>query len=184
MRRHLLPITVCIALLAIAGGGCGSTDCEFTATCTSGAASSGGGDGGPNTVEPPPGCNPKADAKEALACQSDDYAMFVDATNGNDANPGTKGSPKKTIKNAIEKANGKPRIYICDGTYDERVTLTTATSLIGGFACTSWGYTGTKARIAPTATGVAVHVIGLANEISISDLEIRAAPGVNPSDSS
>jgi hypothetical protein len=164
---------------------CGSStsgSCDETATC---APSSGGApDGGGDVVGPPAGCDPSADPKDAPLCVVNEYALFVDATNGSDTNAGTRESPLKTINGAIAKVGAKPRIYVCEGTYAEHVKLTSAVSLFGGFACTSWTYTGTKAKVAPTDEGYALEISGVTARVVVSDLEVAAQAGTDASPSS
>ena len=186
MRPYrLIPIIALAGLASAAiGFGCVSTDCEF-ATCPP-ATSSGGLDATDDSVQPPAGCDPKIDAKDAPNCVSNDFAVFVDAR-GDDANAGTKEAPVKTIKAALEKRNGKPRIYICEGSYDEHVKVTSSTSLIGGFSCGAWVYANTRAKFAPTTPGFALHVTDVPKAPErpvISDLEFTALAGSAPSESS
>ncbi|NUP08596.1 MAG: hypothetical protein HOW73_21315 [Polyangiaceae bacterium] len=62
-------------------------------------------------------------------------AIFV-STDGNDVNPGTRTQPMLTILAAIGKANtdGKSAVYVSNGTYVGRVTLTSGISIYGGFS--------------------------------------------------
>ncbi len=65
------------------------------------------------------------------------------APTGSDANPGcVKTQPKKTIGAAIAAATAVSTvstIQVCRGTYNENpLTITTATSLLGGFNCGTW----------------------------------------------
>src|SRR4029078_7412923 len=63
---------------------------------------------------------------------------------GNDANPGTRGEPVKTIKTAISWAQKRSKpIYACGETYVEDVRLPAGVSLFGGFDCDDdWAYVG------------------------------------------
>ena len=62
-------------------------------------------------------------------------AIFVDRPDGDDANPGTRSLPLKTIGAAITaaKAAGKD-VYVTAGVYDESLTLQTGVSVYGGYA--------------------------------------------------
>jgi hypothetical protein len=67
-------------------------------------------------------------------------AIFV-ATNGNDTFPGTKTQPMLTISAAIGKAVsvGKTQIYVSNGVYVGRVTLSNGIDLYGGYsAANGW----------------------------------------------
>ena len=56
-----------------------------------------------------------------LACDVGVDGLFVDASPGNDSKVGTQASPMKSIPGALGKLGGKPRVYVCDGTYPEHV---------------------------------------------------------------
>jgi hypothetical protein len=139
---------------------------------------------GPVLTGVPEGCDPSADPKDAPACVVNEYGVFVDATAGNDSNAGTRESPVKSIGTALGKLSGKPRVYICDGTYAEHVKLTSAVSLFGGFACGAWTYSGTKAKIAPQDVGYALEVSKVSGATAIADLAFAAQPGTEAAPSS
>jgi hypothetical protein len=171
-----------IVSLSIACGSSTAGTCEETSSCTPGTdggndGSSGGQDG---SVDAPPGCDPKADPKDAPACVVSEFAVFVDGKGGNDGNAGTKDSPVKTIGAALGKLAGKPRIYVCEGTYDEHVKLTSAVSIYGGWACGAWSYSGAKARVAPTDPGAALEVRKTGAPIELADLEVHASDAADP----
>lgn len=67
-------------------------------------------DAGSDVVQPPDGCDPAADPKDAPKCVVSEFAVFVDATGGVDANAGTKESPVKSITAALGKLGGKNRV--------------------------------------------------------------------------
>jgi hypothetical protein len=136
------------------------------------------------TVQPPVGCDPAAEPKDAPKCVVSDFGVFVDATNGADANAGTKDAPVRTIAGALGKLSAKNRIYICEGTYAEHVELTSAVSLYGGFACGAWTYSGTKAKVAPTNAGYALQVGNVSSPSTLSDLAFTAIPGTDATPSS
>lgn len=90
-------------------------------------------------------------------------AIFV-ATTGNNSNPGTRAQPKLTITNAITTAaaQGKTAIYISQGTYNERVTLTNGISLYGGYsAANNWARSTSYIVTVSTSTVVSGRVIGI-----------------------
>lgn len=51
-------------------------------------------------------------------------AQFVDATLGNDENPGTEASPWKTLRHALRRVEPGVTLYLRSGTYFEKVHLT------------------------------------------------------------
>lgn len=141
----------------------------------------GDGNGGPDsgdasdsgTIIIPPGCDPTADPKDAAACVDDTFAVFVDGTNGSDSTgTGMKAAPFKMITTAITKLGKKSRIYVCEGTYAEKLTVTTPITIAGGFKCSDWSYSGTKSKIAPSSKGYGLQVTG-ANGVVVSDFDMK-----------
>ena len=106
-----------------------------------------GGDGSSGDAAPdaPPGCDLGKEPKDSAPCVADSVGVFVSPM-GDDMNAGTKASPVKTIGKALGIAGGKPRVYVCEGTYGESVDLTKAVSIYGGFKCSDWSYSGTSPR--------------------------------------
>lgn len=188
MRRHLLLS----ALLPLVVLGCPS---ETPAVCDNGACDqnpdgsspdgSSNGDGGPDGSVPiPDGCDPNADPKDAPKCVVSDFGIFVDASTGNDGNSGSKELPMKSITGALAKLNGRPRIYVCEGTYPESVKLTQPISIYGGFACGTWAHTGVKPKVFGSAAGAALSLSMTSTPIVIQDLEVIAADALQPGKSS
>ena len=103
-----------IAVTATTLGACvKGDDCDF-GDCASPTNGEGGsdapiGEGGADVVQPPAGCDPAADPKDAPKCVASDFGVFVDATSGADANPGTRESPVKSIAAALGKLGNKNR---------------------------------------------------------------------------
>ena len=65
-------------------------------------------------------------------------AIFV-ATTGDDANPGTRAAPKRTVQAGINAAaSGRLAVYIASGTYVDTLTLAAGVSLYGGYRATDW----------------------------------------------
>ena len=174
--------------LLLVAAGCPSS---VPATCDNGACDGLDGgrdgdviDGGADVVQPPPGCDPAADPKDAPKCVVSEFGVFVDATGGADANPGTKESPVKSITAALGKVANKNRVYVCEGTYAEHVKLASAVSLYGGFACGAWSYSGTKPKVAPADVGYALEIADTTGDITVSDLSFVAANAVDKGQSS
>lgn len=173
---------ICLGLFAAAGAVLLAHCSSFPDTCRGDACGSSPEgstdaptlDGGADVMQPPAGCDPSADPKDAPKCVVSDFGVFVDAAGGSDANAGTKDSPVKTITAALGKLAGKSRVYVCEGTYDEHVKLTSAVSLYAGFACTSWSYSGIKAKLAPSTAGLALEVRGAAAALVVADLDLFA----------
>ncbi|MFT3921808.1 MAG: hypothetical protein QM778_04675 [Myxococcales bacterium] len=138
-------------------------------------------DGG-SIVLPTPGCDTAADPRDTPSCVTEQAGVFVDST-GNDANPGTRDAPLKTIGAALAKRNGRSRIYLCQGIYAESVELTSAVSLHGGFACGSWSHIGKLVYLLPPPGAYAIHVDGVQG-VALSDLAFVAAAGTSQARSS
>lgn len=107
-----------------------------------------------------------------------DNAIFVSGGSlGNDANPGTRVSPMKTLAAAIAAATSGQQVCIdgnfSGGTYFESVTLKNGVSLRGGFnAAANWAHTG----VTTTISGGTTAVFGSAvSNLFIRDLRIIAA---------
>jgi len=75
-------------------------------------------------------------------------AIFV-SSNGNDANPGTKAQPKRTISAGLSAAiaNAKTQVYVGDGIYAETVSLVHGISIYGGYSSANWSRNGTNQAI-------------------------------------
>lgn len=183
----LLGAFVGIGSLAVLANACGE-DCAVSNTCGGAIADSGpigpDADSGGDVIEPPVGCDAEAEPKDSAACVVDGYGVFVDATSGNDANAGTKAQPVKTIGGALMKLGGKPRVYVCDGTYAEHVKVPAAVSIYGGFACGAWTYSGVKAKVEPADAGYALQIEKVSDGLVIADVSFRALAGTEASPSS
>ena len=126
----------------------------------------------------PTGCDtPTEPAKNPEKCLVDGFGAFV-SPNGNDANPGTKALPYKTIGKAL--AGEKDRIVVCEGTYDEALTISRSAALYGGVTC-AFDKAGAKAKIAPAAsTGLTVG----SGTLKLFDVEVIAKSATEPGASS
>jgi hypothetical protein len=177
MRRHII---LGIGSLLIAGCPAGFTDLCDNGACDNDASL---GDSG---IDAPPGCDLTKDPKDSLPCVDDSIGIFVDATNGKDSNLGTKSAPMQTIAAGLGKTNTQhARLYICEGTYPEDVTLDAShdgVSLYGGWKCADWSYAGTKPLIGKT--NMAGKIDSLVKGTTIEDVAIQAADATNPGDSS
>jgi hypothetical protein len=146
----------------------------------------GGGDATPRQppVGAPPGCDPLSPPQTSPACIVDEFGIFVDPAGGDDAQPGSKAAPAKTIAGALGKLGGRRRVYLCDGALDEHVKLTVSADLYGGFACQTWAYTGTKTRVAPKDAGFALEIQSIADPVTIVDMAFSAVDGTDASPTS
>ncbi len=176
--RSLPVYMTLLASVVLAGGACGvGNDCDF-GLCAGTPVGADGGDGG--DVQVPAGCDPNADSKDSAyaACLANSYGIFVDAMNGNDSFPGTREQPVQSIKTALDRLAGRSHVYVCEGTYAESVEITSEVSLVGGFACKTWAYSGNRPSVQPPSAGkYALHISHVTNSIVISDLEFVAKGG-------
>lgn len=103
------------------------------------------------------------------------FGYFV-ARTGKDTNDGSRAAPFATIQHAITMGTkaGK-RVYVCNGTYREALTLGDSISIIGGLDCAdgSWKYGDSRARVA-APTSPAVLAKGITSPTRIDGLDIVA----------
>jgi hypothetical protein len=168
-KTHVLFFFAPIGILALAprcGGG--SSDCTQTSTCPSEASE------GP----PPLVCDMTQDPKNAPGCLDDRVGIFVSPT-GSDTNAGTKAAPFQTIGKALASVGSLTRVYVCEGTYAEDVTIAApvdGVSIYGGFSCADWSYTGNKPTVGKGT--IALTVSGTTKPFSIEDLAFKSADGM------
>jgi len=172
-------------LVGVAAASCSGSgdDCSSNGTCLSPDA---GGIDAVADVQPdvPSTCDLTADLASSPACIDDGVGVFVDGANGNDANPGTKEAPFKTLAKGIAAAGALPRVYVCATTYAEDLSLTqaNAVSIYGGLQCGSWTYDGSMPVVGKST--VAARVDGVTKPVVLSDLTFLAAPGAADGESS
>ncbi|HSO40687.1 MAG TPA: DUF1565 domain-containing protein, partial [Labilithrix sp.] len=118
MRTSLFHVPVIALFAAALHLHCSSdpVSCDEAHTC--GGTDGGGPEGSADApVDVPKDCDAAAEPKDAPKCVVSDFGVFVDATSGSNTNPGTKDSPVKSITAALAKLAGKPRVYVCEGSY-------------------------------------------------------------------
>ena len=88
-------------------------------------------------------------------------AIFVSST-GNDGNPGTKAQPKRSITSGLAAAvaTAKTQVYVGDGAYPERITLTNGISIYGGYSSSTWARNATNMATIQGALAVG-RIIGI-----------------------
>jgi len=153
---------------------CDTSDaCTFTAAGCDNIIGDAGSDSG---ITWPDGCEPDKDPLESTKCIDDSVAIFVSA-HGSDGNEGTKDQPVQTLGEALvrQAAKGKPRIYICEGTYKETLAIVGGVGVYGGFTCTGWAKGG-ETQIAPDATAdkapLALTVTKVTAPVTLTDLSL------------
>lgn len=156
----------------------------FSDLCDNGACDN-DASSGDTGVDAPPGCDLTKDPKDSMACVDDSVGVFVSPT-GNDGNPGTKLAPVKSISVGLGKTSAqRARLYICEGSYAEDVSLDSShpgISIYGGWRCSDWTYSGNKPLIGKSA--LAFRVDGQQRPIAIEDLSVQASPATAGSESS
>ncbi len=151
--------------------------CDAPLTCNGSSAEGGveGGTEGGADVIAPPNCDLTKAPKESPACVDDSVGVFVSPT-GKDGAAGTKSDPLKSIAEAVTK--GKPRVYVCEGTYDGAVTIAQPIDIFGGLTC-AWSPSDmARAKLAP-AKGVALRVTKVSGRVNVDDLDIVGVADAN-----
>ena len=130
-------------------------------------------DAKPDTA-PPAGCDtPNEPLKNPEKCLVDAFGAFVSPT-GDDANPGTKAKPFRTIGKAL--GTTQPRIVVCEGEYAGSLEIKRDVSILSGIDC---GFTkaGAKAKVVATKPEYAVSVEKTASAVVLSELDVAAVDG-------
>lgn len=136
-------------------------------------------------------CDPGKAPHDQPCVIDEAYGVFVApvSNGGSDtAGEGSRAKPYATIEHALQSLGGKARVYVCDGKYAERVTLSSAVSLYGGLLCPNddagpaWSYVGGQAQIIGPQNEIALTVSGVTSAVSIEDMSFSApnASGQDP----
>jgi hypothetical protein len=151
------------------------------ASGTASSAGAGGSAGSTGAGGTAPGCVPSEQIKPV----DDACGVFVSASKGSDASPGSKEAPVATIEQAVKIAGGRP-VYLCAEKFTGPVTFAATAIVYGGLDCaTDWKYVGSKTRTGISAPSDAIPVrIGQGTGAELYDLAIEAAEGMSPSASS
>ncbi|MDB4992631.1 MAG: hypothetical protein JWM74_63 [Myxococcaceae bacterium] len=124
---------------------------------------------------PPPGCDLAKEPKDSAPCVTELVGVFVSPL-GDDTADGSRNKPVKTIGKGLELLADRGRVYICEGTYAEAVTLTKTVSLYGGWSCAggTWAYTGKKPIVRSAAGSVAL-TLKSAKDVVVADIAFEAS---------
>jgi hypothetical protein len=94
---------------------------------------------------------------------------------------GSMSQPYTTIAQALANLGSKARIYVCNGSYGEQVSVTAAVSLYGGLSCAvgsagrAWSYVGGSAQVTSPSPAYALSVAGAATgSVTIEDVSFAA----------
>ncbi|AUX26629.1 uncharacterized protein SOCEGT47_071990 [Sorangium cellulosum] len=167
MRRRALDA----AVAGIVGCGSAATVCGcYPYDCAEHVACS-----NPSTPEPVPEDAVGPDAPDTPAdpggvpcggdpdgtAPGDGCGIFASSSLGDDANPGTRALPGRTMRRAIERARrGARRIHACAEIFPEAVEVPAGTQIRGGFDCArGWVLAGDRARtvLAPGPTRTTIR---------------------------
>jgi hypothetical protein len=119
-------------------------------------------------VDPPvdPCVNTPTDPK----CLDESTAFFVSAAANAAGADGSRAKPFATVTAALGAINDtRKRVYVCEGTYPEKVAVQKPVSILGGLAC-DWTKKGANPRIAP-AKGVALSIVKTIG-VTITDIDV------------
>lgn len=188
--KRLLCLSFLVGSFAIVTGlvhGCSSPrDCATLRTCPedvdamADASSS-------QDAEPviPTGCDLQKEPGESPDCIDSEVGIFIDPTRGDDTANGSKLNPVKTIRTALTRRGRRPRLYLCEGLYEETIVLSEPVSLYGGFTCDSWSVAKTaKTIVTPNDPAYALHVHDVNAPIVVSSISFNAQRGTSERPSS
>lgn len=103
-------------------------------------------------------------------CLDESTAFFVSAAANAAAADGSRAKPFATVTAALGAINDtRKRVYVCEGTYSEKVAIQKPVSILGGLAC-DWTKKGANPRIAP-AKGVAISIVKTIG-VTITDVDV------------
>lgn len=113
-------------------------------------------------------------------------AVFVSATTGSDTSgQGTAAAPWASIGHALAHLGSTARVYVCNGTYNEQVSITASVSIFGGLSCTAgtWSYVGSHASVTGPANQPALTIAAGSSAVDIEDMAFTA-PNASGTDAS
>lgn len=147
-------------------------------------------------------CDPTKDPKDDPCVLANAYGVFVAPAGGSsdagapdddaadavapdadaDSGDGSMARPFASLGDALAHRNGTDRIYVCNGTYAESVTVTSPVTIYGGLSCTggTWRWVGGVALVtAPpssnAAPSFALTVSGTAGPVTLQDMGFVAS---------
>jgi K319-like protein len=105
-----------------------------------------------------------------------DHALWV-APSGNNANAGTRASPKGTIQGAIDASTAGADVYVAAGMYAGTLTLKNGVSVYGGYNATTW-MRDVATNTTTVAGGSTALQGGAVTGLTLDGLRIQAANAV------
>jgi hypothetical protein len=144
-------------------------------------------------------CDSSKEPKDEPCVVADMYGIFVAASAGSDKEleasvgdagdvsavsaraDGSMSHPYATIGQALAHLGSKSRIYVCNGLYNEQVSVMTAVSIYGGLSCPpgpsgrAWTYTGGAAQVSSPSPVYALSVSGVTSgSVTIEDISFTS----------
>jgi Protein of unknown function (DUF1565) len=193
-RDAPLPGVLAVAALGASCSGPLSDACGELGTCAPSPSADGGADAS---------CDLTKDPKDEPCVLDSAYGVFVAPAAGSDAGDaetsgaesadpdGTSDKPYPSIGQALANLGGKSRIYVCNGSYEEQVSITAPVSLYGGLSCAggsagrAWSYVGQSAQVTAPPSGYALFVTGVQQgSVTIEDVSFAASDATAPGASS
>ncbi|WP_437674390.1 hypothetical protein [Sorangium sp. So ce131] len=176
---------------AVSVCGCYPYDCAEHIACGEPGAPEGEvapeAPGAPPSAPDSPGGAPCGD-DPIDAAPTDGCGVFASSSLGDDANPGTRALPVRTMRRAIERSRqGARRVYACAETFPEAVEIPAGAEIRGGLDCArGWTFIGdhTKTVLAPEPDLIPLRLEGGSGASVVADVLAQAADAAQPGGSS
>jgi hypothetical protein len=136
-------------------------------------------DAGPTPVPPPPPTKPNEITEQ--------FGVFVSQSGQSNAS-GTRTAPLASIEAAIERAKNenKKKVFVCEGSYAETLTLADGVSIEGRLDCASpdWKLDETKHVDLAAPSSPAIRATNITSATRIDGLRVASPDATTPSGSS
>jgi hypothetical protein len=109
--------------------------------------------------------------------------VYVSASTGNAAGPGTKASPFNTIHDGLAAANNSPGactnnvLIISNETYSDQLSLSPNVTILGGYDPTTWARVAGSYTILNLNASIPAQANNITTPLDVSGLDIRASVG-------
>ncbi|WP_437633176.1 hypothetical protein [Sorangium sp. So ce854] len=195
-RGWLAAARCALGAAAVAAVGCGSAvsvcgcypyDCAEHVACGAPSAP----EIEPDAPEEPgapadPGQPPCGDPWDAAP--TDGCGVFASSSLGDDANPGTRERPVRTVGRALALSRqGARRVYACAEVFPEAVEVPAGAQIWGGLDCArGWAFIGDRAKtvLAPAPDLIPLRIEGGDGLSLVADVLARSADAAQPGGSS
>jgi hypothetical protein len=127
-------------------------------------------------------CNATQAPHDAPCVIDDAYGVFVapPSSGGSDVTgAGTRAASYATITWALNHRAGKANVYVCTGSYAEKVTIAQAVGVFGGLSCAGgvWSYSGARTSVASPSNDYALKIDTVAGAVVIEDMAFSSPSG-------